>query len=155
MYHLFPLKRDSALLRIYHLNLITMFTSKNLIQSSKSGLSFLKGATFFFLGMSLVLFAAKAFEVVPSTTNVSMVLKSIRLTADGTQSAATGVYLDGSGGKIVAQEICFDTDCETSRPSSGGTPGGNTNAIQFNDGSGFSGTTRLTWDNSANTFGLM
>jgi hypothetical protein len=63
------------------------FTNKNL-QSHRSGMTFLKGATFFFLGMSLVMFMTKAFEVVPSTRNTSMFLRSISLTTDGDSSSS-------------------------------------------------------------------
>jgi hypothetical protein len=45
------------------------FTSKNL-QYKKSGLTFIKGATLFFLGMSAVLFLTQAFDIVPVATEV-------------------------------------------------------------------------------------
>lgn len=73
------------------------FTSKNL-QYKKGGLSFLKGATFFFLGMSCVLFMTQAFDITPVVTQIQSYFKSIILTPNGTNTAATGIYLDGSLG---------------------------------------------------------
>ncbi len=152
-----------------------MFTNKNLNHSTRNGISFLKGATFFFLGMSLVLFTAKAFQITPIATNLQQVIQKIILTSDGSISGTTGIILDGAGTISVSNhitsanmnainltvttgnfsEICLDGNCETSRPSGGGTPGGAINNIQFNDGSGFSGTNRLTWDNNSNMFKVM
>lgn len=128
------------------------FTSKNL-QSHKGGMTFLKGATFFFLGMSLVMFMTKAFEITPSTINTSMFLRNIILTQDGSSSSTVWITFDWSGGVVEAkvlsgETICIGSDCETSRPSgwTATLPWGPANAIQFSDGTGFSGTSSLVRD---------
>lgn len=152
------------------------FTKKNL-QSHKSGMTFLKGATFFFLGISCVLFMAKAFEVIPSMTNTMMYIKNIILTTDGSNtSSSTRITLDGSlgngnfSGAVSATTVsantisgtivhgttgsfswvCISWVCRNDWPSWGiaTIPGWLTNAIQFNDGTSFSGTNGLIRDNT-------
>lgn len=71
------------------------FKSKKL---PKNNLGFLKGATLFFLGTSVVLFMANAFEIVPSVPNAIQYIANIVLTQEGTNTSATGVILQGSGG---------------------------------------------------------
>jgi len=76
------------------------FTSKNLNHSSRNGMSFIKGATFFFLGISVVMFAVKAFEVTPVATNAVMYIKKVVFTQSGASMWAgwvTGIVLDGAG----------------------------------------------------------
>ena len=96
------------------------FTSKNL-QHKKSGLTFIKGATLFFLGMSAVLFLTQAFDIVPSVTNRAQLIKEVLFTADGSQSGNTGAYIDGSGGNayfagaisgnvVAANIVCLNGD---------------------------------------------
>ena len=71
------------------------FKSKKL---TKNNLGFLKGATLFFLGTSVVLFMANAFEIVPSVPNAIQYIANIVLTQEGTNTSTTGVILQGSGG---------------------------------------------------------
>ena len=71
------------------------FKSKKL---PKNNLGFLKGATLFFLGTSVVLFMANAFEIVPSVPNAIQYIANIVLTQEGTNTSTTGVILQGSGG---------------------------------------------------------
>jgi len=83
-----------------------MFTNKNLNHSTRNGLSFLKGATFFFLGMSLVLFAAKAFEITPIATNFQQVIQKIILTHNGSIFGTTGVVIDGAQKRVQSDRVC-------------------------------------------------
>jgi len=45
--------------------------------------------------MSCVMFMARAFEIVPTSTNAVQYIKSIFLTASGDNQSATGIILDG------------------------------------------------------------
>jgi len=74
------------------------FISKNLNHSSRNGMSFIKGATFFFLGMSVVMFMAKAFEVTPVATNAVMYIRDILITTDGSSSAGQRIALQWASG---------------------------------------------------------
>ena len=69
------------------------FTSKKLSHKT-NGLGFLKGATLFFLGMSCVMFMARAFEIVPITNNTVQFIRSIFLTADGDNLSEVGIRLE-------------------------------------------------------------
>jgi len=59
-------------------------------------MTFLKGATFFFLGMSLVMFMTKAFEIEPATRNAVQLIQKIIFTTDGDASSTQMVSIDGS-----------------------------------------------------------
>ena len=93
------------------------FKSKKL---PKNNLGFLKGATLFFLGTSIVLFMANAFEIVPTMPNALQYISQIILTQDGTNTSATGVILQGSGGNAwfkgnvsiasLPNKVCLGTD---------------------------------------------
>ncbi len=74
------------------------FVSKNL-QQTTNAMSFIKGATLFFLGMSVVLFLTQAFDIVPVATEVKWYFKTIILTSNGSNTAATGIELDGDLGR--------------------------------------------------------
>ncbi len=60
-------------------------------------MSFIKGATLFFLWTSVVLFMANAFEIVPTLPNALQYISQIILTQDGTNTSSTGIVLDGNG----------------------------------------------------------
>jgi hypothetical protein len=101
------------------------FTNKNL-QSHKSGMTFLKGATFFFLGMSVVMVMTQAFEVIPSMKNTRQYIQDIIFTTDGYSSSATTVTIDGSGGNayfagtVTGAAFCLEEDdCIVERPEGG------------------------------------
>lgn len=103
------------------------FTSKNL-QSHKSGMTFLKGATLFFLGMSVVMFMTQAFEIVPSVRNAKQYIQDIVFTIDGSATADTGIYLNGLSGNayfagtVTGAVFCLEGDsCIDTRPEGGTT----------------------------------
>jgi len=88
------------------------FTSKNLNHSARSGISFLKGATFFFLGMSIVMFMTQAFQIVPIARNTIQVIEKILLVQDGNYGGSTGIYLDGvSGNAFFAGTVTGSKFC--------------------------------------------
>lgn len=112
--------------------IIMAFTSKNL-HSHKSGMTLIKWATFFFLGMSCVLFMTKAFEIEPATRNAVQLIQKIIFTTDGDASSTQMVSIDGSWGNasfagsvsadtLSGNTICIGSDCQTSWPTS--TSGG-------------------------------
>jgi len=70
------------------------FTSKNLLSEHKGSMNFFKGATLFFLGMSCIFFAARAFEIVPVAQNTISYLQQIFLTASGDNHSDVGIILD-------------------------------------------------------------
>ena len=102
------------------------FTSKNL-QHKRKGFSFIKGATLFFLGMSCVLFATKAFNISPIATLSKAYFTTLIFNASGNNTGITGIILDGLSGNayfagtITGTTICLSGDsCITTRPSGGG-----------------------------------
>lgn len=101
------------------------FTSKNL-QSKTGGMTLIKGATLFFLGMSCVLFLTQAFDIVPSVGNRVQLIKEVLFTTDGSQGADTGAYIDGLSGNayfagtVTGTTICLAGDtCRTTWPTAG------------------------------------
>ncbi len=106
------------------------FTSKNL-HAHKSGMTFIKWATFFFLGMSCVLFMTKAFEIEPATRNAVQLIQKIIFTTDGDASSTQMISIDGSWGNasfagtvsadtLSGNTVCIGSDCQTSWPTSVG-----------------------------------
>lgn len=74
------------------------FTSKNL-QYQRSRLTFLKGASLFFLGMSCVLFISNAFfEVTPIARNAVQYINRVLFTTDGNYGSPITVDIEGSIG---------------------------------------------------------
>ena len=53
---------------------------------------------------------------------------------------------DITGATVTGSSLCIGSDCKTSWPTSGGTPGGSNTQIQFNDSSSFGGNSGLTYD---------
>ena len=102
------------------------FKSKNL-QHKRKGFSFIKGATLFFLGMSCVLFATKAFNISPIATLSKAYFTTLIFNASGNNTGITGIILDGLSGNayfagtITGTTICLSgNSCITTRPSGGG-----------------------------------
>jgi hypothetical protein len=56
------------------------FTSKNLQTTRRSGLSVLKGATLFFLGMSAVMFMTRGYlQITTDARNTNLQIEKIRM----------------------------------------------------------------------------
>ena len=72
-----------------------VFTSKNL-HAKRRNMSFIKGATIFFLWMSCILFMANAFEIWVVAPNAFQYIQKIFLTNSGDNTSATGIILDGT-----------------------------------------------------------
>lgn len=135
------------------------FTSKNLY-SHKSPLTFLKGATLFFLGMSVVMFMTQAFEIVPSVKNARQYIQDIIFTTDGYSSSVTTVTIDGAvgdasfAGTVTGAVFCLEgDDCITERPEGGTVVGGDSvwmtgasNVAYYNQGNVGIGTDAPTED---------
>jgi len=125
------------------------FTTKK-VQTHNTGIGYIKWATLFFLGMSCVMFAARAFEIEPMVNNAIQWIGTIYLNQEGnsanpakiTLSGANGNgYFDGTvkattiqgttvsgtnikGTTITGTKICLVGDtCITQWPT-GGTAGG-------------------------------
>lgn len=90
------------------------FTSKNLLRKPRN-MNFFKGATMFFFGMSAVLLMTQAFDISVVVPNTIQYIQKIFLTADGSNTATTGIILDGtlSGGITItnlADKTVLGTD---------------------------------------------
>lgn len=85
-----------------------MFIRKNLVEAVQRGKRnrVLKWLTLFFLWASATLLLAHATTIDPTISNAVTYLKQIILTSDGSSTATTWIFLDGSGGRVGANQIC-------------------------------------------------
>lgn len=122
------------------------FTSKNL-QSKKGGLGFIKWATLFFLWMSCIFFAAKAFEIEPVMNASKAYFTTLIFTDSGNNLGTTGIVIDGINGDgtfngtvsawtLSAPTVCIGIDCRIAWPTGGGWSSlwstGTNNSIYYN-----------------------
>jgi hypothetical protein len=71
-----------------------LFANKSLLAKSPSRVRTMKYMTMFFLGTSCVIFATKAFNITPITSNAIIYIRDIFLTASGNNNSATGIKLE-------------------------------------------------------------
>lgn len=73
------------------------FTTKK-VQTHNTGIGYIKWATLFFLGMSCVLFAARAFEIEPIVNNAIQYIGTIYLNQEGNSANPAKITLSGANG---------------------------------------------------------
>lgn len=97
------------------------FTNKSL-HSARNGMSIIKWATLFFLGMTCVMFATQALQVKTIATSAIQYISKIVLTTGGTSSTATGIYLNGvDGSAYFSGDVGIGTATPTEKLQVSGT----------------------------------
>jgi hypothetical protein len=72
-----------------------------------------------------------------------------------TGSPGVGVPIGGTSGQVLAKIDATNYNTQWTTPSGGGgTPGGATTQVQFNDGGAFAGDTALTWNKTTDALTL-